>query len=74
MFWLSFELFPQSALSWNFSLAENLASLSLQDRATKWYYYQANPPHQISSFAGQLDFEIRIREQNILFSTLTKLG
>ena len=59
---------PRSALSWNFSLAENLASLSLQDRATKWYYYQANPPHQISSFAGlissfagqQLDLETRL--------------
>ena len=29
---------PQSALSWNFSLAENLASSILQDGATEWHY------------------------------------
>jgi hypothetical protein len=30
---------------WRISSAENVASLSLQDRATKWHYFQANPPH-----------------------------
>jgi hypothetical protein len=29
---------PHSALSWNFSQAENLASLILEDMATKWHY------------------------------------
>jgi hypothetical protein len=38
-------ILPHSALSWRISSAKNLASLSLQDRATKWHYYQANPPH-----------------------------
>ena len=32
---------PHSALSWSLSLAEDLESLSLQDRATKWHYYQS---------------------------------
>ena len=32
---------PHWALSCNFSSAENLASLSLQDGATKWLYYQS---------------------------------
>jgi hypothetical protein len=34
-------LLPHSALSWNFSLSENLANLSLQDGATKWHYNQS---------------------------------
>ena len=33
-----------SALSWNLSPAENLANLSLQDRATEWHYNQSSPP------------------------------
>ena len=37
-------LLPHSALSWNFSPAENLANLSLQDGATTWHYYWSNPP------------------------------
>ena len=37
-------ILPNSALSWNFSLAENLANLSLQDRATEWHYNQPSPP------------------------------
>ena len=36
-------ILTHSALSWNLSLAENLANLSLQDRATKWHYYQSGP-------------------------------
>jgi hypothetical protein len=39
------ELLPHSALSSNFILAENLANLSLQDGATKWYYSPTKPPH-----------------------------
>ena len=30
---------------WGFSFAEYLASLSLPDMATMWYYYLANPPN-----------------------------
>merc|ERR1711888_383936 len=33
------------APSWIFSLAENLASSSLQDGATKWLYYAAGTTH-----------------------------
>ena len=36
-------LLPQSAPSWILSRAENLASSSLQDGATKWYYYCQEP-------------------------------
>ena len=36
-------ILPHSDPSCNFSLAENLASLSLQDGATKWYYFQTKP-------------------------------
>ena len=36
---------PHSAPSWILSLAENLASSSLQDGATKWLYYLTKPPH-----------------------------
>ena len=41
--WYNFSkvLLPHSALSCNFSSAENLARFSLQDRATKWHYYQS---------------------------------
>ena len=35
---------PHSALSSDFSLAENLASLSLQDGATEWLYYPNSYP------------------------------
>ena len=35
---------PHWALSCNFSSAENLASLRLQDRANMWHYYLANQP------------------------------
>ena len=35
----SHSLLPHSAPSWIFSQAENLASSSLQDGATKWYYF-----------------------------------
>ena len=42
------EFLPHLALSWNLSTAEDLASLSLQDGATKWHYYQSatHPPNQ----------------------------
>ena len=33
------KLLPHSAPSWILSQAENLASSSLQDGATKWYYF-----------------------------------
>jgi hypothetical protein len=44
-------ILPHSALSWHFSLAENLKSLNLQDGATKWHYYWSHPPpaHHIAS-------------------------
>ena len=45
---LSFQCLPHSAPSWIFSQAENLASFSLQDGATEWYYYCQEPavrPH-----------------------------
>ena len=38
-------ILPHSAPSWILSLAENLASSSLQDGATKWLYYLTGPPH-----------------------------
>ena len=39
---------PHSAPSWILSLAENLASSSLQDGATEWHYSLAwTPPHPI---------------------------
>ena len=41
---------------WNSSLTENLASLSLQDRAVMWYYYLPNPPTP----SGQLDLNVSI--------------
>ena len=37
-------ILPHSALSCNFSLTENLASLSFQDWDTTWYYFPAKPP------------------------------
>jgi hypothetical protein len=37
---------PHSAPSWNFSLAENLANLSLKDGATKWHYNHQDPASQ----------------------------
>ena len=40
------ELLPHSAPSWILSLAENLASSSLQDGATEWHYYDHIPPTQ----------------------------
>ena len=40
---------PHLAISWNFILAENLASLSLQDGATKWNYYPQDPTRQPAS-------------------------
>ena len=40
-----FMLLPHSAPSLILSLAENLASSSLQDGATKWLYYLTGPPH-----------------------------
>ena len=44
------------ALSGNLSLAEILASLSLQDRATEGLYYLAYPPsHPPTQPLGQLD-------------------
>ena len=49
-------ILPHSALSRNFSLTENLANLSLQDRATKWYYFppgpSIHPPGTISFKTG----------------------
>ena len=33
------DILPHSAPSWILSKAENLASSSLQDGATKWYYF-----------------------------------
>ena len=33
-------MLPHSALSWNFSLAENLASSILKDRDTEWPGFQ----------------------------------
>jgi hypothetical protein len=44
-------ILPHSALSWNLSLAENLKSLSLQDRATKkWHYFPTKPPSHPNRF------------------------
>ena len=40
---------PHSAPSWNFSLAENHANLSLQDGATKWHYNHQDPANQPTS-------------------------
>ena len=40
------------ALIWNFSLAENLASVCLQDRATKWHYYYVKPQYAQPSQYG----------------------
>ena len=37
-------ILPHSALSWNFSLTENLARLILQDSDTKWHYFPPGPP------------------------------
>ena len=49
-----FLLLPHLALSWNFSLTENLANLSLQDWATKWYYFPTGsptrPPDQVDLY------------------------
>ena len=42
-------ILPHSALSWNFSPAENLANLSLQDGATKWHYCHQDPTSQPAS-------------------------
>ena len=39
LFSIAFLILPHSASSWILSLAENLASFSLQDRATEWHYY-----------------------------------
>ena len=36
-------ILPHSAPSWILSKAENLASSSLQDGATKWYYFLSKP-------------------------------
>ena len=41
-------LLPHSALSWNWSLAENLESVSWQDGATKWHYYWTYQTVQLS--------------------------
>jgi hypothetical protein len=41
---------PDSALSWNFSLSENVASLILQDRATTWHYFHQEPATQPSAY------------------------
>ena len=38
-------LLPHSAPSWILTLAENLASFSLQDRATEWHYDLTWTPH-----------------------------
>ena len=38
-----FLILPHSAPSWILSQAENLASTSLQDGATKWYYFLQEP-------------------------------
>ena len=40
------EFLPHSAPSWILSIAENLASTSLQDGATKWHYSEetTHPP------------------------------
>ena len=35
---------PTRPPSWNLSLAEILANLSLQDRATEWHYNHSSPP------------------------------
>ena len=50
-FWTIFQhldniklILPHSAPSWILSKAENLASSSLQDGATKWYYFLEEPP------------------------------
>ena len=43
--WHDFWYCHNRAPSWIFSLAENLASSSLQDGATKWIYYVAGTTH-----------------------------
>jgi hypothetical protein len=50
MLFLEFIL-PHSASSWIFSPAENLANLSMQDRATKWHYCRR--PQNIKSGISQ---------------------
>ena len=42
-FFILSRILSHSALSCNFSLAEILASLSLQDGVTKWYYFPKEP-------------------------------
>ena len=39
------EILPHSAPSWILRYAENLASFSLQDGATEWYYFLAWTNH-----------------------------
>ena len=48
------------APSWILSQAENLASVSLQDGATKWYYFlvwTTHPPNHRISLKSTLDFQ-----------------
>ena len=59
---------PHSALSWNFSWAENLESLSLQDGAMKWHYFLKEPTSQPP---GLLSF--KLNNHSIHWSYLTKI-
>ena len=55
-------ILPHSALSWNLSLVEDLKSLSLQDGATKWHYYQLMSPTKSAAASDAEFFYLKSRQ------------
>ena len=57
-----FTFLPHLVTSWILSYAENLASSSLQDEATKWLYYAVGTSHPT-----QPHYQLEIRSLSVFF-------